>query len=422
MLKASIAAGCVLIVVSCNPFSNSEINHKFTLAVIPDTQNYLDYLHQKNEGYPLNAVDMFKRQLQYIADHAVSRGGDIAFVTSVGDVWQHASKGIDDEHLALGHLACCEDRIPAALLPDARAISVEMPAAAEGYRLLKGVVPFAVAPGNHDYDGFWLSANHGPEPPHNPFGQVHYNGRDNFVSVFGAQSEFFKDADYYVDSFNGGANSATVFSAGGYQFLHISLEMQPADDVLAWAQAVMDARQGWPTILSMHEYLNTKAERKSVPYLNFKAVHDTHNDPEDLWQKLISPNDQVFLVLSGHFHGQARRIDQNAHGHAVYQLLSDYQDRRQVYLDAGGDPDKPYTALGDGWMRLMQFDFAQQPPRVTVRTFSTHYDTYANEHDNYAAHYRAHEQAEMDDAAFLEQDEFMLDLDDFTTRFGLPQN
>ena len=395
---------------------------RFTIAVIPDTQNYLDYLHQKNEGFPIDAVAQFYAQMNYIAQNARSRGGDIAFVTSVGDVWQHATMGIDAAHQAAGHTAISDDHIPAALRPDDRARTVEMPAAIDGYNLLKGVVPFSVAPGNHDYDGFWLSAQHPPEPSKNPYGQVHYNGLSNFVSVFGAESAFFRDEEYYVGSFNGGADSATVFTAGGYSFLHIALEMQPADDVLAWAQSMMDAYPGRPTIISMHEFLNTKAERKPSVYLNLKTIHSEHNDPEEIWQKLIRPNDQVFLVLSGHFHGQARRMDVNEAGHAVHQLLSDYQDRRQSYLDAGGDPKAPFSAVGDGWMRLMQFDFSGATPRLTVRTYSTHYEQFARDHEAYVAHYRDHEQPGMSDADFIAEDEFTLDLDDFTQRFGAPSD
>ena len=38
---------------------------EFTVALIPDTQNYLDYLHQKAAGYPIDAVEMFYEQMRY---------------------------------------------------------------------------------------------------------------------------------------------------------------------------------------------------------------------------------------------------------------------------------------------------------------------------------------------------------------------
>ena len=414
---ALVAFSVAFLMTAC---SDKERDRSFTLAVIPDTQNYLDYLHQTKEGFPFDAVDQFYEQLRYIAAHAVSNGGTIAFATSVGDVWQHATQGIDEAHMELGLSERDPNLVPSYYRPDERTRSVEMPAADKGYRLLKGVVPFSVAPGNHDYDGAWLSAGHLPTPPHNPIGQIHYNGLNNFNQIFSKNAHFFKDADYYVDSYNGGANSATRFNAGGYQFLHIALEMQPANDVLVWAQKVLDAHRGMPTIFAMHEYLNTKGKRESAVYLDLSGAHEGHNTPEDLWQKIIRPNDQVFLVLSGHFHGQSRRVDKNAAGHEVHQILADYQDRNKTYLDAGGKADAVHTWVGDGWMRLMAFDFGAAVPSIGVRTYSTHYKQFSSEFANYAAHYRDHEQPGMSDAAFLAEEEFTLALPDFVARFGKP--
>ena len=66
----------------------------FTLAAIPDTQNYLDYSHQTAEGFPFDANELFYAQLRYVASNLKSQGGDIAFVTALGDVWQHATFGM----------------------------------------------------------------------------------------------------------------------------------------------------------------------------------------------------------------------------------------------------------------------------------------------------------------------------------------
>src|SRR5690606_36132263 len=70
----------------------------FTVAMIPDTQNYMDFTRQKAEGFPLDAVDLYYEQMRYIGDNARSNGGDIVFATHVGDVWQHYSEWMDPEH------------------------------------------------------------------------------------------------------------------------------------------------------------------------------------------------------------------------------------------------------------------------------------------------------------------------------------
>jgi hypothetical protein len=59
------------------------------------------------------------------------------------------------------------------------------------------------------------------------------------------------------------------------------------------------------------------------------------------------------MVLNGHYHGQARRVDLNSCGEPAYQILQDYQAR----------PDG-----GDGWLRY--FTFRPMDNRIDAFTFS----------------------------------------------------
>ena len=77
-------------------------DRKFTIAAIPDTQNYTDYTHQKEEKFPFDAREMFLEQMEYIAANVESQGGEIAFVTGLGDVWQHQTMTIDPDHYMRG--------------------------------------------------------------------------------------------------------------------------------------------------------------------------------------------------------------------------------------------------------------------------------------------------------------------------------
>ena len=226
-------------------------------------------------------------------------------------------------------------------------------------------------------------------------GLLHIGGLDNFRSVFGAEGEFFRDQAWYVSSYRGGANAAQVFEAGGYRFLHITLEMSPDNWVLAWASDVIEAHPGYPTIITTHDYLNTRGERRANPLVDLKRVDpDYHNTAEEVWDKLISAYDQVFLVLCGHHHGQSRRVDDNRYGHKVYQILADYQGRGQAGLDAG-QPLSPGrgtpSGLGDGWYRLMLFDFSAEVPKVSVQTWSSHYRQFSSEMASYTSWYRDYE-------------------------------
>src|SRR3546814_18761983 len=99
-----------------------------------------------------------------------------------------------------------------------------MPTARAGYSILSGKLPFSVVPGNHDYDSVWSDARWpATADAASPlrYGMLHYGGLDNFRSVFGSDSDFFKGKPWYVGAFNGGADSAQIFAAGGYRFLHI---------------------------------------------------------------------------------------------------------------------------------------------------------------------------------------------------------
>lgn len=387
---------------------------RFTIAVIPDTQNYMDYSHQKAEGFPFDASEQFLEQMRYIAANVESAGGEIAFVTSVGDVWQHQTLPIDPAHAARGFTRVANPTLDRFVRFSDKVPSVEMPKAAEGYRLIAGKVPFSVVPGNHDYDAMWpVTPPKGSDgKPTVPF-LLHVGGLNNFSTVFGPQSEFFRGKPWYVSSNAGGGDSAQIFTAGGYRFLHIGLQFNPPNSTLRWAERVMRRYRGLPTIISTHDFLDTQGRRLPNPIVDPAAVDPEDNNAEEMWDKLISRHDQIFMVLCGHEHGQSRRMDRNRSGNMVHQVLADYQDRGQSVKDAGGKP--AYT--GDGWLRLMEFDMSGAVPLVRVRTHSTHYKASSGQMPNYAAWYRPHEQPKMTDADFLAAEEFTLELSDFRKRF-----
>jgi hypothetical protein len=418
MLLRPLSLGLLLLVAACG--APEQDASGFTVVVVPDTQNYVDYTLQKSAGFALDSSELFITQMQHIASKAESKGGDLAFVTSVGDIWQHVISGVDEEHFARGVLPIDASTHPIVRPDETRGF--EIPKAVEGYRLISEAgIPFGVVPGNHDYDAWWSVALPRGNGTSASARDVHIGGFTAFNAAFGADSEFFKDKDWYVESFNGGANSAQLFSAGGYRFLNLSLEMQPGDAVLAWAQSVVDSHPGIPTFVTTHDYLNPRGER--LPTMDLATADPSgNNSAEVLWQKFISRNDQILMVFSGHQFGAATRIDTNVHGHKVYQLLSDYQARGMAALDAGQAPGPGgrQPGLGDGWYRELHFDLDAEVPRVEVRTYSSHYRQYASELDSYAQWYRLLEQPQLDDAAFVQADAFVLPLDDFRARFGMP--
>jgi len=408
--------------VSAPTFANET---SFTIAAIPDTQNYTDYTHQTEEGFGLDADEMFLEQMRFIAENTESNGGEIAFVTALGDVWQHQTKPIDPAHEARGFTRMANPAFDKYFgVPEnlEKVTTVEIATARKGYEMIADKVPFSVVPGNHDYDAMWFNEVEGPPPSiggHTLPGVLHAGGLDNFRSLFGADQPFFKGREWYVAENDGGADSAQLFTAGGYTFLHIGLQFDAPDSSLEWAAKMIAEHPGLPTIVSTHDFLDNDGERRPNPVISNAATEPIDNTPQMVWDELIKGNDQIFLVLSGHHHGQSRRVDDNDAGHQVWQMLSDYQDRKQVAIDAGVDMGRG-GGLGDGWLRLLDFDMAPEVPTIRVRTWSTHYEKLSRDTAEYAAWYKAQEKPQMSDEDFHGQDDFTVELAGFRERFGDP--
>lgn len=432
--KASLAL-FVLLLSACAALAPQQPADPFTIAVIPDTQNMVSYKHQPAEGFALDAGAQFQQQMATIANWRDEQGQALAFAIGVGDVWQHQSKVIDDDHRARGFKTIDNPYFGSELAVTDRVLTEEIPRAQQGYQQLAAAgIPFGVAPGNHDHDAMWSAEGFPPKlniprdqiqltPEY--LGMLHIGGLDNFRSVFAADGGFYADKPWYVDSYNGGASSAQTFSAGGYTFLHLALEMQPSNEVVEWALQVIDRHPGTPTIVSTHDFLSTAGERLPNPLVDLARVDpDYHNSAEQLWKKLLSQRDEIFLVVCGHQHGQSRRVDSNANGYQVHQVLADYQSRGQSALDAGQPMNRHRRlppGVGDGWFRLMEFDLGNGQPVIRVRTYSSHYGKFSSELPEYARWYRQYEQPQMSDEEFLSQEEFELQLPDFYQRFGKPR-
>lgn len=413
--------------------SAQEIDQQFTIAVIPDTQNMVDYRHQPEEDFAVDGGAMFLEQMDYIAENSVTNGGEIEFVTSVGDVWDHVGLGIEQSHYDRGlrSLGIVAQRDNSRNLKGIQ--DVELPLARKGYdKLAAANMIFSVVPGNHDFDKSWYDSGFPRDLSRRVeirdedgwysyldptiLGMLHYGGFNNFNSVFGGDSKYFNNKSWYISSFNGGANSAQIFEAGGYKFLHFGFEMQAGMEVLKWAQSVIDQNDGLPTIITTHDFLNQHAQRKAEMNLDMARIDPLeHMSAEDIWQKFISKNNQIFMVISGHFRGAAMRTDQNEAGNNVYQLLSNYQGRGQV---ENPEPGRRPGGIGDGWLRLMEFDMSLDVPTVKVRTYSTYYDKFSVEMPEYANWYKRWEQEDLTDQEFNAADHFTIELIDFRERFN----
>jgi DNA repair exonuclease SbcCD nuclease subunit len=199
--------------------------------------------------------------------------------------------------------------------------------------LLDGHVPWAVLPGNHDGTDVGGSSEN----------LIDYN-------MYFSYSRFSGEA-WYGGAYNDvNTNNFVLFSGGKDDYIIFSFQYHPSDAVLAWANATIEAHPDRRAIVVTHDYLNTDGTRTT--------------EGNHIWNSFIIHHaDQIFLVLCGHMHGEAKRQD-TVGGHIVYQVLADYQDR---------------TNGGDGWLRIIEFHPAED--KIYIKTFSPYKNIYETDAD-----------------------------------------
>lgn len=313
----------------------------WTIVVLPDTQYYSAY-------YP----DVYVEQTQWIVDHLQSN--HIAFVLHEGDV---VDDGTD---------------------------LTQWSSAAAAMRLLDGVVPYELVPGNHDYASIDRNLD---------------NMNRTFYAAVASQAEF--RGSYQPNDLS---NTWYEFSSPSGTWLVLGLEFGARDGVVAWANAILDAHPSNPAIIVTHGYLTCPGQRYDHtispdagtdpggyqaynPIFYNYAVDGGLNDAEMLWQKMIRSHPNVRFVFSGHAMccTQGALVSNNDANLPVYQFVANYQTwGPEVGI---WNPDRCNTGneyFGDGYLRLIEF----RPGRdeVRVRTYTPHKSgslpTYLTDEDN----------------------------------------
>ncbi|MFE7845163.1 metallophosphoesterase [Microbacterium sp. NPDC057407] len=278
-------------------------DYDVAISHLTDTQYY-------SEAYP----EVYASQVAWIAANAEPR--KIAFATHTGDLVQNWVDPDQREERARREFAT----------------------ASEMQRVLDDAgVPNSVLPGNHD----------------NKRGV----SNDLFNEYF--PPERYEDRPWYGASIAAGDNSASwsSFTAGGAEFVMISLPYAYGEREIAWAEEIVGEHDDANVVISTHEHLTPKS-----------AVDDPERSTSSrwlsrgdvLWERVVAPHRNVVLVLSGHFHGIGAVVTHDAGGlagHTVLEALADYQEFR--------------THTGEratGFQRLLQVDLAAGV--LAVDTFS----------------------------------------------------
>ncbi len=294
------------------------VEGSWTLAVLPDTQVY-------SQSYPHH----FEAQTRWIADNHERL--NIKYVVHLGDIVNHNT-------------------------PE------QWENAKAAMKRLDGVVPYAMAPGNHDYGPGGNASNR----------DTHFN-------------EFFKVADYRKWATFGGTmepgqldNSYHTFTVGDEKFLILALEWGPRDPVVDWANRIVERHRDHQVFLITHAYMyfdetrydwHTKGKAQSWnPHAYGSAnLPGGTNDGQELWDKLVKRHPNFLMTLNGHVlnDGQARLTSLNDHGKPVHQILCNYQMRPEG---------------GEGYLRL--FEFLPDGKTIQARSYSPVLDRYLTDSQN----------------------------------------
>lgn len=287
------------------------VEGSWTLVVLPDTQYY-------SAKYPA----LFEEQTSWIARNKEKY--NIQYTLQMGDITDNGSA-------KQFRRAQCAMKI-----------------------LETGKVPYAIAIGNHDY----ASPDSGGATTRKTLFNEYFPP-DNFKkwSTFGG---LMKEGEM--------ENCYHLFTAGGRDWIVISLEWGPRDEAVAWANQVLEKYPARKAILITHAYLwedgtrldwAAKGKKQGANPHEYKSP-DNVNDGEELWNKLVKKHDFAF-VFSGHIAAKDSPVlsDKNEKGTTTHQILSDFQ-----FLPLGGE----------GYLTLLEF--LPDGKTVQLKNYSPHYDNY----------------------------------------------
>lgn len=297
--RTSLTVGVLAVVFGIHSIASAEEDAKpeksFTVVLLPDTQNY-------SEKYP----DTYVAQTLWVREHR--KNDNIKFVIHLGDIVQTSTKKPEWEN------------------------------ADRAMRLLDGVVPYSIAPGNHD---------------------MVVKSRDSTL-----YNDYFSPARFADRQWYGGHmgetndNNFCFFDACGMKFMILNLEFAPRDETLEWAAGVTRRHPDHRVIVATHCYMRPN-KRDMACATSYKIAG---NSGEEMWQKFIRKQPNVFLVVSGHVLGVGLQTSVNDAGGKVLEMLTDYQ----------GLPNG-----GDGWLRSLQF--VPGDNKIHVKTYSPLLDKHNND-------------------------------------------
>ncbi len=229
---------------------------------------------------PLIDAKIYEQMTTYLRDEYLA--GRIAYVAHTGDIIEN----VDNE------------------------AQFTRAAAAHDILDLTGV-PNGVTTGNHDVGDYSTNMRY------NKYNV--YFGADRYDGQFWYGGEFGNNTHHY-----------DLVTVGGHDLLvlYLGMGLEATPETIAWANHALAQYPNRTAIIATHQYLSPSAR------------WITYSRAEEIYNKIIVPNANVAMVISGHDPGAARNVREMPDGRKLVEILHDYQHQPNG---------------GDGFLRLMTF-------------------------------------------------------------------
>ncbi|MDO4564231.1 MAG: metallophosphoesterase [Clostridia bacterium] len=182
-----------------------------------------------------------------------------------------------------------------------------------------------------------LAGNHDMEPT--------TGGYEYYDKYFGR--ERYQDRPYYGGAYLDNHGHYDLINAGETEYIFVYMSHAPDKAAFNWVNETLQSFPDRVAILCLHDYYTSEG---------------TYSDAGEEWfEKVVVPNDNVYMVLCGHRYGiYAREVKLDEGGRTVLEMMMNYQ--------AAGDYG------GSGYFRLMQVD--EQNGCIKMLTYSPYLDDY----------------------------------------------
>ncbi|MBD5299157.1 MAG: hypothetical protein HDS22_04190 [Bacteroides sp.] len=202
---------------------------------------------------------------------------------------------------------------------------------------------FIPVTGNHDYD--WGGASGPTEITDRMSSGI--NQLSNLKALCGSSVQYYEE--------NRLDNIIVPIEIQGEDINIIGLEFGPRKEAVAWADSIVRANPYTKYILLTHEWLTSAGERIATgSYASHQLPTLSHSTPQEIWEQLVYPNDNVLCVVCGHNGFCKYLFSENQAGRDVCQILFNLQ-----YQDNGGD----------GMIQL--WEFPQNRKVINISVYNT---------------------------------------------------